>query len=305
MELEVKPNVKKVKREEILSPWKIIRKRLKKNKLAMFGMYILLFMVLMAAFGPIISPYKMETIDLLNVSASPSFKHILGTDDIGRDVLTRVMYGGRISLTVGVLAVLVEVLIGSILGGIAGFYGGIVDSIIMRVVDIFLSFPGLPLLIMLAAVMSDLKVPPQYRMYVVMFIIGILGWPGLCRIVRGQILSLREQEFMQAAEALGLKDSRKIFSHLLPNTYASIIVSATLGIGGAILTESALSFLGLGVTPPTPSWGQMVQSVNNAYILQFQPWIWAPPGICIFLTVMGINLFGDGLRDAIDPKLKV
>ena len=247
----------------------------------------------------------METIDLFNVSANPSFKHLLGTDDVGRDILVRLMYGGRISLSVGILAVLVEVIIGSILGGIAGFYGGIVDGIIMRIVDIFSCFPGLPLLIMLAAVMSDLKVPPEYRMYVVMFIIGFIGWPGLCRIVRGQILSLREQEFMQAAEALGLKDKRKIFSHLLPNTFASIIVSATLGIGGAILTESALSFLGLGVTPPTPSWGQMVQSVNNAYILQFKPWIWMPPGICIFLTVMGINLFGDGLRDAIDPKLKV
>jgi peptide/nickel transport system permease protein len=305
MKLDVKTNMIDLKNEEILSPWKLIRKRLKKNKLAIFGMYILLFMVLMAVVGPMISPYNMETIDLFNVSAAPSFKHFLGTDDVGRDVLVRVMYGGRISLSVGVLAVVIEVLIGSILGGIAGFYGGIIDGVIMRVVDVFLCFPGLPLLIMLAAVMSDLGVPTEYRMYVVMFIIGLLGWPGLCRIVRGQILSLREQEFMQAAEALGLRDKRRILNHLLPNTYASIIVSATLGIGGAILTESALSFLGLGVTPPTPSWGQMVQSVTDLYTLQFKPWIWAPPGICIFLTVMGINLFGDGLRDAIDPKLKV
>ncbi len=305
MQLDIKPNTKDIKKEEILSPWKIIRKRLRKNKLAMIGMYMLIFMVLMSVVGPWISPYDMETIDLYNISASPSFKHILGTDGVGRDVLVRVMYGGRISLSVGVLAVLVQVLIGSILGGIAGFYGGIVDGIIMRIVDVFMCFPGLPLLIMLAAVMSDLNVPTEYRMYVVMFIIGLLGWPGLCRIVRGQILSLREQEFMQAAEALGLRDKRRILNHLLPNTYASIIVSATLGIGGAILTESALSFLGLGVTPPTPSWGQMVQAVTDAYTLQFKPWIWAPPGICIFLTVMGINLFGDGLRDAIDPKLKV
>ncbi|MGH4118593.1 oligopeptide ABC transporter permease [Clostridium sp.] len=305
MQSEIKLDMKDMRNEEILSPWKLIRKRLKKNKLAIFGMYILLFMVLMAVFGPMLSPYSMETIDLFNVSAPPSFTHLLGTDDVGRDVLVRVMYGGRISLSVGVLAVVIEVLIGSILGGIAGFYGGIIDGIIMRLVDVFLCFPGLPLLIMLAAVMSDLGVPTEYRMYVVMFIIGLLGWPGLCRIVRGQILSLREQEFMQAAEALGLKDKRKILNHLLPNTYASIIVSATLGIGGAILTESALSFLGLGVTPPTPSWGQMVQAVTDLYTLQFKPWIWAPPGICIFLTVMGINLFGDGLRDAIDPKLKV
>ena len=137
-----------------------------------------------------------------------------------------------------------------------------------------------------------------------MFVIGFLSWPFLCRIVRGQILSLREQEFMQAAEALGLRDRRKIFTHLLPNTFASIIVSATLGIGGAILTESALSYLGLGVTPPTPSWGNMIQGVNELYTLQYEPWKWIPPGVCIFLTVMAINLFGDGLRDALDPKLK-
>lgn len=293
------------KSSEVLSPGKIVMRRLKKNKLAMTGMYILIALILMAIFGPMVSPYKMETIDLYNVSAAPTAQHWLGTDTVGRDVLTRLMYAGRISLTVGVVAVVVEVIIGSILGAVAGFYGGVVDSIIMRIVDIFMCFPFLPLLIMLGALMSDLKVKPEYRMFVVMFIIGILSWPGLCRIVRGQILSLREQEFMQAAEALGLSDKRRMFKHLLPNTFASIIVSATLGIGGAILTESGLSFLGLGVTPPTPSWGTMVQVVNDMYILESQPWLWIPPGVCIFLTVMSINLFGDGLRDALDPKLKM
>jgi peptide/nickel transport system permease protein len=300
-------NEKEVKKqkEQIISPWKLAWNRLKKNKLALTGLYILTFMVLVAFIGPILSPYKMSDIDLYNISAAPTFRHPLGTDAVGRDVLTRLMYAGRISLSVGVIAVGIQVIIGASLGVLAGYYGGWVDLIIMRVVDVFLCFPFLPLLIMLGAVMSDLKVRPDRRMFVVMFIIGLLSWPGLCRIVRGQVLSLREQEFMQAAEALGLKDRRKMFSHLLPNTFASIIVSATLGIGGAILTESGLSFLGLGVTPPTPTWGNMVQVVNDAYILKYQPWLWMPPGICIFLTVMSINIFGDGLRDALDPKLKV
>ncbi|GLC29299.1 oligopeptide ABC transporter permease [Clostridium omnivorum] len=303
--MEADVNVNEIKKEDIISPWKIAWKRLKKNKLALTGLFILIFMVLMSIVGPWISPYDMETIDLGNVSSSPTAQHLLGTDSVGRDVLTRIMYAGRISLSVGVVAVVIEIVIGSILGAVAGYYGGVVDGIIMRIVDVFMCFPSLPILIMLGALMSDLKVRPEYRMFVVMFILGVLSWPGLCRIVRGQILSLREQEFMQAAEALGLKDRKKMFRHLLPNTFASIIVTATLGIGGAILTESALSFLGLGVTPPTPSWGNMVQVVNDLYILQTQPWLWIPPGLCIFLTVISINIFGDGLRDALDPKLKV
>lgn len=174
----------------------------------------------------------------------------------------------------------------------------------MRIADIFMAVPTMPILVILAAVMSDLKVLPERRIFVVMFILGILSWAGLSRLVRGQILTLREQEFMQAAEALGLKDSRKIFKHLIPNVVPTIIVNATLGIGSSILMESALSFLGLGVVPPIPSWGNMIQAVNNFYNFQNRPWLWIPPGVCIFLTVMAINLFGDGLRDALDPKLK-
>ena len=175
----------------------------------------------------------------------------------------------------------------------------------MRIVDVFMCFPFLSLLIMVSAIMSDLKIPPEYRIFVVMFIIGALSWTGTCRMVRGMVLSLREQEFMQAAEALGLSDARKMFLHLLPNTLAVIIVSATLGIGGAILTESSLSFLGLGVTPPTPTWGNMIQTAQDYYTLTNRWWLWIPPGLCIFLTVISINIFGDGLRDALDPKLKV
>lgn len=293
-----------IKKEAIMSPWKLAWKRLRRNKLAMVGMAILLVMVLAAVIGPFVSPYKMDDVKLGDSDLRPSWEHPLGTDNVGRDIATRLMYAGRISLTVGIVVVLIELIIGSTLGAIAGYYGGIVDSFIMRIVDILMCFPGLAILIVFSAIMSDLKVPPDYRIFIVMFVIGMLGWTGLCRIVRGQIMSLREQEFMQAAEALGLKDRRKMFRHLLPNTFASIIVSATLRIGGAILTESSLSFLGLGVTPPIPSWGQMIQVVQDMYILQHEPWKWVPPGVCIFLTVMSINLFGDGLRDALDPKLK-
>ncbi len=300
---EKKVNIKGAKQEDIMSPWKVVWKRLKRDKLAMIGLYTLIILVAVAVIGPFFS-YAMEATDIENINAAPSMQHILGTDEVGRDVFARLMYGGRISLSVGIVSVAIEVLIGTILGGIAGYYGGVVDNIIMRLVDILMCFPFLPLLLMLSAVMSARHVDPKYRIYVVMFIIGIIGWGGLCRLIRGQILSLKEQEFMQAAEALGLKDRRKIFRHLLPNTFASIIVSATLSVGGAILTESSLSYLGLGVTPPTPSWGNMIQCAQDIYTLTFQPWRWIPPGICIFLTVMAINLFGDGLRDALDPKLK-
>lgn len=290
--------------EEAISPWKLAWKRLKRNKLAISGLFVLLFLAGAAIVGPFISPYKMDGLDMGSMGLTPSLQHLLGTDDIGRDILTRLMYAGRISLTVGVVAITISILIGSTLGVIAGYYGGIVDSIIMRVVDIILCFPYLAILIVLSAIMSDLKVNPDQRIFVVMFMIGCISWPGLCRIIRGQILSFREQEFMQAAEALGLRDRHKMFKHLLPNTFATVIVYGTLGIGEAILAESTLSFLGLGVTPPTPSWGQMVQVVNDLYTIQFLPWKWIPPGLCILLTVLSINLFGDGLRDALDPKLK-
>jgi peptide/nickel transport system permease protein len=299
-----KDNKKVVKKEKIMTPSRIVWNRLKKNKLAMAGLYILIFMVLFSLLGPLLSPYKINDIDVTMAKLPPSAKHWLGTDLLGRDILFRLMLAGRISLAVGIVSVCIQVIIGSLVGAIAGFYGGWVDSILMRVVDIFMSLPFLPILIILGAVLSDMKVPSQYRIFVVMFMIGFMTWPSLARLVRGQILSLREQEFMQAAQALGLRDTRKIFKHLLPNTIPSIIVSATLGIGGAILTESALSYLGLGVTPPTPSWGNMIQAVNNLVDLNRRPWLWVPPGIAIFVTVMAINLLGDGLRDALDPKLK-
>ncbi|SFB44949.1 oligopeptide ABC transporter permease [Clostridium frigidicarnis] len=295
------------KKEQIESPFKVVFKRLKKNKLAIVGLILLVVMLLFAIVGPIIYS-AVKGYDCYEFVGrkyeKPSSKYILGTDMMGRDVLLRTMVGGQKSLFVGISAVVVEVLIGTILGIVAGYYGGIADNIIMRIVDIFMSIPSLPLLIILAAVLSDMGFPPDMKIYVVMFIIGFLAWPGLCRMVRGHVLSIREQEYMQAADALGIKDNRKMFKHILPNVIPIIIVTATLALGGNILTESALSYLGLGVVEPTPTWGNLIQTVNDLYNLKNRSWLWVPAGTCIFLTVMAINLFGDGLRDAIDPKLK-
>lgn len=299
--IETKKDEPKVK---VLSPARVVFNRLKRNKLAMAGLYIIILMFILSFIGPLFSKFKMNTMDYDYALTGPSLRHLFGTDKLGRDILVRLMYAGRISLSIGLVAVLIETIIGCVLGVVAGYYGGLIDGIIMRLVDIFLCFPFLPILIMIGALLSDLKVDPSKRIYFVMLILGILDWPGVCRIVRGQILTLREQEFMQAAEALGLKDSRKMFKHLLPNTFPSVIVSATLGIGGAILAESTLSYLGLGVIPPTPSWGNMIQVVNDMYSLQNYTWLWMPPGLAIFITVISINLLGDGLRDALDPKLK-
>lgn len=290
--------------DQTAAPGRLAWRRLKKNRLALGGLGVLAFMLVFSLAGPLCSPYSMEDMDFADRLTGPGLTHFLGTDNLGRDVLTRTMEAGRISLSIGIAAVLIRVAVGSLMGAVAGFYGRWVDSLVMRLVDILLCFPYLPLLILLGALLSDLKVPPGFRVYMIMIILGLLGWPGVCRIVRGQILSLREQEFMQAAEALGLRDRRRILRHLLPNAFPAVIVNATLGIGGSILAESAMSFLGLGVMPPTASWGNMIQAVNDMHAIQYLPWLWMPPGICILITVLSINLLGDGLRDALDPKLK-
>jgi len=238
------------------------------------------------------------------INKPPSLNHWMGTDQLGRDILTRLMFGGRISLTIGIASMTLSVIIGTIMGAISGFYGGIIDNIIMRFADILMSIPSLPLLIILSALMSEWKIPQQYRLYIVMLMLSLVGWPGLARLIRGQILSLKEQSFMDAAEVLGLSDRTKIFSHLIPNTIPLLIVIATLGVAGAILTESALSFLGLGVTPPTASWGNMIDAANSFMDFQKRPWLWIPPGAALLFTVISINLMGDGLRDALDPKMK-
>jgi peptide/nickel transport system permease protein len=292
------------KKEKSSSPWRTAFRRLAKNKVAMTGLVIVVMMFLICFLGPLFMKYDINYISVVNKNKPPSSEHWLGTDNLGRDMLLRLMLGGRISLLVGLIATSVLVIIGSTLGAIAGFYRGIVDTIIMRIGDILLSIPGLPLLIILGMVLSDLKVDPANRIFFVMLILGIVGWPGLARMVRGQILAFREQEFMIATEAVGLKDRIKIFRHLLPNTIPTIIVAATLGVAGTILTESALSFLGLGVVPPTPTWGNMIQAANNFIDFQNRPWLWIPPGLSILTVVVAINFLGDGLRDALDPKLK-
>ena len=214
------------------------------------------------------------------------------------------MYGGRISLIIGFACVFLELLIGIVLGGISGYYGKWVDMLIMRLVDIFYCIPDLPVILILTSVLYQMKVPAAYQIYLLMLAIGFLGWAGVARLIRGQILSLREQEFMLATEASGLKVRDRIFRHLIPNVVPQIIVTATLSIGGVILLESSLSFLGFGVRPPYASWGNMVGTVRNTSIMVNQPFIWLPAGLCIFFTVMAFNFIGDGLRDAFDPKMK-
>nr|WP_242656551.1 oligopeptide ABC transporter permease [Ruminiclostridium hungatei] len=275
-----------------------------RNRLAIIGAAIIILLIILCFFGPVFSNYSLLKTNILTAKEGPGMEHLLGTDGSGRDILTRLMYGGRISLTVGFVVVVLEILIGAAIGGVAGYYGGRLDNMLMRVVDIFLSLPFLPVVIILGAVMSDLDVSPQRRIYFVMLIIGVLGWPMMARLVRGQILSLREQEYMLAAEALGIKDRHKIMRHLIPNVIPTIIVAATLAVGDAILSESALSFLGLGVAMPFPSWGNMVQAVRDTNDFMLRSWIWIPPGISIFITVLAVNFVGDGLRDAFDPKMK-
>ncbi len=292
------------KGDNIQTPWSMAIKQFKRNKLAIVGLFLITFLIIICFYGPVFSNYPLLKTDIIMAKLKPGPEHLLGTDSSGRDILTRLMYGGRISITVGFVAVLLEILLGTTLGGLAGYYSGKIDNFLMRVVDIFLSIPFLPVVIIIGAIMSDLNIPPERRIYFVMFIIGILSWPVMARLVRGQILTLREQEYMIAAEALGLKDRRKIARHLIPNVIPSIIVSATLGIGDAILMESALSFLGLGVAMPFPSWGNMVQAVRDTNDFILRSWLWIPPGICIFMIVLAINFVGDGLRDAFDPKMK-
>ena len=286
---------------EIIGPWKMVWLRFKKNKLAVIGGILFFVLVFLVVFAPLIAPYGRDDIDLTKSKLAPSAQHLLGTDNIGRDQFTRLLYGGRISLMVGILAVSVSVIIGIIIGGISGFYGGWIDSILMRFAEIIYSFPFLPLVITLSALLFG-KVSSQNKMYIVMVLIGILSWPGLARLIRGQILSLREQEFMLAANAIGISDIAKIFRHLIQNTLGYIMVYIPLSMAAAILTESGLSFLGLGVTDPVPTWGNMIQVARDGYIMRTQPWLWIPPGVCILWAVMTVNLLGEGLRDAFDPK---
>jgi peptide/nickel transport system permease protein len=239
----------------------------------------------------------------INALAPPSANHILGTDEQGMDIFVRLMYGGRLSLTISFLAVFLTSFLGIVLGGIAGFYGGIVDNIIMRICDVLMCLPTLPLMLIIGTVLEANGVPSAYYIYLLMGVLSLFSWPGMARLVRGQILFLREQEYMVAAEAMGYSTSRRIFKHLLPNVLPQILVSMTMSLGGMILYESTLSYLNLGVQIPYSSWGTMIEVISKrSDILQNNFNVWGPPGICIIIAVLGFNFIGDGLRDALDPK---
>ena len=234
----------------------------------------------------------------------PSKEHWLGTDRNGMDMLTRLMYGGRISLMIGFIVVIIESVLGVILGGVSGYFGGWIDNLIMRIVDIFYCIPSLPIIIILGAAMDAANVDSLLRMIYLMLILGFLGWPAVARLVRGQILSLREQEFMTATEACGISVSKRIFRHLVPNVIPQLIVKMTMGLGEVIIIEATLSFLGLGVRFPFASWGNIINDVNDTFVLTNYWFIWIPAGILLLVTVLAFNIVGDGLRDAFDPKMK-
>lgn len=281
----------------VLSPGRIAWKKLLHRPLALAGAVVLILMVIAVIFAPQLATHGRDDIDMFATEQAPGKGHLLGTDEIGRDVFTRLLYGGQVSLGVGFAAVILQVLIGVTLGAIAGYFGGWVDACIMRLIDIVMCFPFYVIAISMAALLG----PSAWN---VVLIIGVLSWPGVARIVRGQMLSMRTREFIEASRCLGLTSREIIVKHLLPNTLSPIIVYATLGMANAILTEAGLSFLGMGVNPPQPSWGNMLTNAQSMRVLTKQWWRWLPPGLCIFLTVLSINFLGDGLRDALDPRTK-
>jgi peptide/nickel transport system permease protein len=285
--------------------------RFRRHKLAITGLVVLALMVLAAALAKQLSPFDPNAIDNVHWQGTPlppCFQsalcggHPLGSDEVGRDILSRLLFGARISLTVGLFAVIMEVFIGSVLGAIAGYYGGWVDYALMRVTDVFLSIPLLPLLLVLTAIVAASSTKAALNFGVIVLIIGVLSWPTVARLVRASFLSLREREFAEAARALGNSDGRIIFRHLLPNAVAPIVVQATLDVANVILLESTLSFLGLGIQPPTASWGNML--ANAQANLSIAWWAAVFPGLCILVTVLAINYIGDGLRDALDPNMR-
>ncbi len=286
-------------------------RRLRRHKLAVAGVIALTLMVLAAAFAKQLAPFDPNAIDNVHWQGTPlppCFQdaaqcagHTLGTDNVGRDLLSRLLFGARISLTVGLFAVIMELLIGTTLGAIAGYYGGWIDYALMRITDVFLSIPLLPLLLVLTAIVAASSSKAALSFWVIVLIIGALSWMGVARLVRASFLSLREREFAEAARAVGNNDGRIIFRHLLPNAIAPIVVQGTLDVAGVILLESGLSFLGLGIQPPTASWGNMLSDAQAN--LQIAWWAAVFPGLCILITVLAINYMGDGLRDALDPNM--
>ena len=266
---------------------------LRRNWLAVVGGLLVAGVFFIAIFAPWIAPYNPSDIDIKNILIGPNFKHLLGTDDLGRDVLSRMIWGSRVSLEVGFVAIGIATIIGIIIGAAAGYYGGMIDSFFMRFVDIMLSVPTIFLILAVIAILEPSIVN-------IMIVIGLTSWMEPARLVRAEFISLKERDFVIAARALGASDNRIIFRHILPNGLSPILVSATMGIGGAVLVESGLSFLGLGVQPPTPSWGSLLSSGKDN--IEIAWWLSAFPGLAILITVLGYNLLGEGIRDALDPR---
>ena len=332
----------------LMSPTQMVVRRFFRSKLSVIGIVMLVALFLFCFLGPVVynkwgeievdeSPiveYTSKTIqyekngkaytiyqitektEKENALAPLSAEHPLGTDETGYDVLTRLMYGGRISLIIGFISVFIITFFGVIMGGIAGYFGGVIDNLIMRICDILMCIPGFPIMLVFGTVLTafgelenpnviqDFMGDPRYRIYFLMAFLTLFSWPGIARLVRGQILSLREQEYMVAAEAMGYSTGRKIFKHLVPNIMPQLIVSMTLSLGSMILYEASLSFLNMGVQPPYAAWGTMINAASDLNILENYINIWAPPGICIVVAVLGFNFVGDGLRDALDPKAR-
>ena len=320
-----------------ISPTGMVLKRFFRSKLSMTGLIILLALFVFSFLGPVFGflpfvwgekesdeshavkeEYRTEVTAPSHGEDSvyivvysyptnylkPSATHLLGTDDKGFDVFSRLMYGGRVSLTVGFVVVILETLFGVLLGGLAGYFGGWVDQVVMRVVDIFNCVPTLPMMMIVGVALEAKNISGPAKLYIMMAMLTLFGWAGTARLVRGQILSLREQDFMLSAEASGLTTSRKIFRHLVPNVLPQLIVSMTLGLGGIILTEATLGYLGIGLPAEYATWGNMINAAANNTALRLYPNLWVSPGICIVLAVLAFNFVGDGLRDAVDPKAR-
>jgi peptide/nickel transport system permease protein len=288
-----------VKESDKSSNWKDFKKQFVKNRVGVFGMHLTGWLMLLALVTPFIAPFDPNAIDVGGPRLSPQLGYLMGTDEFGRDVFSRVMFGARISLSIGFIAVGLSASIGTVVGAVAGYFGGAVDKTLMWFVDLLLSMPRLVLLL---AIVGFFRTSGAQSIFLIVVILGLTGWMGVSRIVRSQILSLKEQDFVQAGRALGLSSGRIIFRHLVPNAMAPVIVYSSLAIGSTILVEAALSFLGLGVPPPTSTWGAIVN--DGREYMRAAPWITISPGLMIVMAVMAFNLFGDGLRDALDPKLR-
>jgi peptide/nickel transport system permease protein len=288
------PTVAPASRTAQRSQWQMAVERFRQHRPAVAGLVILGALALLSAAAPIVSPYDPEKTALLLIYEPPSIAHPFGTDGLGRDLATRILYGGRVSLSIGLLAVAVAISVGTLVGTVAGYYGRWIDGVLMRFVDMMYSFPRLFLLILFGVLFKGMTLP------VIVTVLGLLSWMTTARLVRASFLALKHREFVEAARSVGAGDRRIIVRHILPNALAPIIVAATLGVAAAIIAESTLSFLGLGIQPPTPTWGNMLRDATSE--MEKAPWIAIFPGLFIFLAVVSINFIGDGLRDALDPR---